>query len=150
MASQVSLPSTQWIAISARWPAMRVGTYAVFDALRTGFCRSGRRSWSLTLLAASYYRGTTFSGAEAIRRIVAELDSGRLGNPARVSAGIVRCCFDRRRREGLRGVGEQLSWVVGHRLIGIDRVRLRKRHNHVTSKPARGVDFRSISGTGRA
>ena len=51
--------------------------------------------------------------------------SRRLGHAARVTAGIVRGRFDRRGRQGLGCIGKQLSWVVWHRLVRIDRARLR-------------------------
>jgi hypothetical protein len=80
---------------------------------------------------------TVTPGAEAADRLLSTLASRRLGHATRVAARIVRCCFDRRGRQGLRCVGKQLGRVVWHRLIRINRIRLREWRNHGMCKPAR-------------
>jgi hypothetical protein len=89
----------------------------------------------------------TVTPAEAADRLLSPLDSRRLGHPTRVAARIVGCCLDRRGRQGLRCIGKQLGRVVGHRLIRINRIRLREWRNHGMSKPARRVNCRSRTGT---
>ena len=73
-------------------------------------------------------------------------ESGRLRYAAGVAAGIVRCGFDRWRRQRLWRVGEQLRGIVGHRLIRIDdRVRLRRWRAHATSEASK--DDNAITAT---
>jgi hypothetical protein len=74
------------------------------------------------------------------RRRVPVRESSGLGDAARVAAGIIRRCFDRRGRKGLRCVGKKLSRIVWYRLIRIDdRVRLRNGRTHLMSQPDRHV-----------
>ena len=70
--------------------------------------------------------------------------SGRLGHAAGIAAGIVRCGFDRCRRQRLRRVGEQLRGIVWHRLTGIDdRIRFSRCCGHAKSEPASPPDLRA-------
>jgi hypothetical protein len=80
----------------------------------------------------------TTSELRSLHRVVATGDpddrehlptgaSRGLGNPAGVTAGIIRGGFDRRRGERLGRVGQQLSRIVGHRLFRIDE-RVRAEH----------------------
>jgi hypothetical protein len=73
-------------------------------------------------------------------------ESGRLGYAAGVAAGIVRCGFDRWRRQRLWRVGEQLRGIIWHRLIRIDdRVRLRRWRAHARSEASK--DCNAITDT---
>ena len=64
-------------------------------------------------------------------------ESGRLRYTAGIAAGVIRCGFDRWRRQRLLRVWKQLRRIVGHRLVRIDdRVRLREWRAHAKSEPA--------------
>ena len=64
-------------------------------------------------------------------------ESSRLRYTAGIATGIVRCGFDRWRRQRLWRVGKQLRGIIWHRLVRIDdRVRLRRWRAHATSEPA--------------
>ncbi len=70
-----------------------------------------------------------------------------LGHAPWVATGIVRCRFDRRRRERLGCVREELGRIVRHRLVRIDLpIRLRQWVNHAMSQPARRSVRRALRG----
>jgi hypothetical protein len=87
--------------------------------------------------------GAPILGLPAVGR--ARPGSSGFGHAPRVTTGIVGVRFDRRGRERLGCVREQLGRVVGHRLAGVDLpIRLRQRFNHAMSQPARRPDGRAV------
>ena len=75
--------------------------------------------------------------------------SGGLGHAAGVATGVVRSRFDRRGRERLGCVGEQLGRIVRHRFVRVDlRTRPRQWCIHAMSEPVRRPDRRAVRGHG--
>ena len=67
--------------------------------------------------------------------------SGGLGHAAGITTGIVGRRFDRRGRERLGCVGQQLGRIVRHRLLRVDlRTRPRQGGIHVPSEPVRRTE----------
>ena len=97
-------------------------TGAVPPGLAGRYIRTGPNPFAAQAWETSCGAGRSEAGASAMsrrRRVLVRGSSG-LGDAARVAAGIIRRCFDRRGRKGLRRVGQQLGWIVRHRLIRID------------------------------
>lgn len=154
--------------IPAWWPpSWRSGCSALSSTSTTSSCASpttlaggfapwasgARPGWfrtcaTRTLLLGPGPRGSStpdqYAIAERARRFAnrwGRCGSGGLRYTAGVTAGIVRCRFDRRGRQGLRCVGKQFARIVGYGCIRFDvRVRFRQWRDHGMSQPAGRCD----------